>query len=104
MTQDQGTSCFLVDALGRLAPTRTTASKCRTSRPKPFTTARGSRAEHELQVCYDLASWECDSSKNGYPPLTEEQCAYPLPGGNHYPYYPYGWGNTLDGFKPICRS
>ncbi|MCK4658074.1 MAG: SUMF1/EgtB/PvdO family nonheme iron enzyme [Phycisphaerae bacterium] len=54
---------------------------------------------HGREACYDLSTWACDFSKNGYRLPTEAEWEYAARGGHHSPHYKYPWGNDIDGSK-----
>ena len=48
------------------------------------------------QTCYNLSTWVCDFTKNGYRLPTEAEWEYAANGGRTDPYYQFPWGNNTN--------
>ncbi len=53
-------------------------------------------ARDGYQPCYNLTTWACDFTRNGYRLPTEAEWEFAGRGGQYNPYFNYPWGDSAD--------
>lgn len=60
--------------------------------------------EEGCEECYDLSTWECDFTKNGYRLPTEAEWEYAARGGQEEPLGRFAWGNNISHAEANYRA